>query len=263
MAKVPENKFPVAPAAEYFDNMMDLVEIMHNKALDFFDRKVGPAIRRADSYRLDDEVDAINRELDNLKEEAVNKIFEQQANKMAKEFVTKVKSHSVKQVGKQVKTILGFDPLKRDPKMQKIVKAAVKENVSYIKSIPERYHRDLERITLNGLRSGSSIKETREKIEDLRDKAENNAKLIAQDQAGSIHGDITKTRHNNLDLEKFIWRDSDDSRVRKDHKKFDGNTYTWEEGAGAEGELPGKPIRCRCNADLVPEELEEKWAKTA
>ncbi|TDX48286.1 minor capsid protein [Orenia marismortui] len=258
MARLPKVKFPTTQAVDYYDKLVDLIDQMHNLAEGVFERKVRPVLRRNDSIRLDDEIDEVNRALDKIEEEAINNIFEQVVDKLANDFIDLVRTHSIVQVGNQVKAVLGFDPLKNDPALAQIAKAAVKENVRLIKSIPRKYFDDLNRIILNGIRAGNSTEEIAEEIQKLYDVTRNRAKLIARDQAGSLQGDLTKARHKNLGLKKFRWVATNDSRVRKKHDDFDGHVYTWEDGAGA-GVFPGKEINCRCTASLVREELEEMW----
>lgn len=224
MARLPKVKFPTTQAVDYYDKLVGLIDQMHNLAEGVFERKVRPVLRRNDDIdrsfnspkywtdnpdtnpskvRLDDEIDEVNRALERIEEEAINNVFEQVVDKLANDFIDLVRTHSIVQVGNQVKAVLGFDPLKNDPALAQIAKAAVKENVRLIKSIPRKYFDDLNRIILNGIRAGNSTEEIAEEIQKLYDVTKNRAKLIARDQAGSLQGDLTKARHKNLGLKKL------------------------------------------------------------
>lgn len=258
--KVPKILFPTAHATDYYNQLLELIDEMDSMTIKFFESKVRPLADRNDSFKADESIDEVNRGLDDLLDN-MTAIFNGVAKTLAQDFVTRVKQHGVTEVGKQVRAVVGFDPLKRSPKLATLVKAGVAENVSLIKSIPQQYHKDLERIVMQGLRSGESTTEIKDKIKNLYNVTDNRAKLIARDQAGSLLGDVTKIRHQNLGLKKFIWRDSADDRVRKRHQEYDDKIYTWEDGAN--GEYPGKPIRCRCTAEVVAEELDELWGGQA
>lgn len=260
--KVPKILFPSAHAADYYDNLIDLIDQMHEMTTKFYESKVVPIAKRNDSYKSDESIEEINRSLDELSTKFSVLFKESVSKRLAQNFVTRVKQHGVNEVGKQVKAVIGFDPLKRSPKLASIVKAGVSENVALIKSIPQEYHKRLNTIVLQGIRSGESTSYLEDKIKNLYDVTDNRAKLIARDQAGSLLGDVTKARHEDLGLKKFIWRSSDDDRVRQRHRNFDDNEYTWESGAGS-GVYPGKPIRCRCTAEVVAEELNELWGEAA
>jgi len=259
---LPKILFPANHAVDYYEELSDLVEKMNKDVIDFVDRKVAPYLRRNDSYKKDSEMDDIIKGLEELKESAITWAFsDATAKKLADKFSRRVKNHTNNQVKEQIRSVIGMDPLKRNQKLEDAVKAAVSENVSLIKSIPEEYHKQLDTIVLQGVRSGESIDDIKDNIQNVYKKTDNKAKFIARDQAGSMLGDFTKLRHQELGLKEFIWRDSDDIRVRDKHKALDGKKFTWEEGAN--GLFPGKDYNCRCTAEIVAEELDELWGGQA
>lgn len=82
---------------------------------------------------------------------------------------------------------------------------------------------------------------------------ESRAALIAVDQIGKFNGIITKLRQEKLGIKSYIWRSVGDERVRVTHKAFNGNKFSWDKGS-PEGH-PGQPIRCRCFAEPLFEEI--------
>jgi SPP1 gp7 family putative phage head morphogenesis protein len=135
---------------------------------------------------------------------------------------------------------------------------AVKENVALIKSIPSKYFEQIESQVLTAIRAGKSGKELTDIIEHTYKVTTERAKLIAVDQAGKMLGDVTRIRHEDLGLEYFRWVDSNDNRVRPKHREFNGKVYSWAEGAPG-GIFPGQEIRCRCTAEVIEDELIDKW----
>ena len=260
MAKrLPKVLFPAAIASDYYDAMADRIERMHQDTISYLDSTVYPLLRMTqDDVRGDDWIDDIIRGLTDLDGTAQALFIGRVAEQMAQDFVSKVKTYGVQQVGRQVKAVLGFDPLGRDPKLEEVSKAAVTENVGLIKSIPTEYHKRVENVVLTGVRSGKSAKEIADEIKHVYDVTTSRAKLIAVDQAGKMMGDVTRIRQKGLGLTHFRWRDSNDNRVRPKHREFNGKVYSWDKGAPG-GILPGQEVRCRCTAEVVEDELLDNW----
>ena len=259
---LPRILFPANHTVDYYEDLQDIIEKMNNDVMDFVDRKVAPYLRRNDSYKKDSEMDVIIQGLEELKESAITRAFsDATAKKLADKFSKRVKNHTNNEVKEQIRSVIGMDPLKRNQQLEDAVKAAVSENVSLIKSIPEEYHKQLDTIVLQGVRSGESIDDIKDNIQDIYKKTDSRAKFIARDQAGSMLGDFTKIRHQELGLKEFIWRDSDDIRVRDEHEALNGHKFTWEEGAN--GLFPGKDYNCRCTAEIVEQELEQMFGRAA
>lgn len=261
---LPKILFPTAHAVDYYNNLSNIIDDIHLDLIDFIDRKVKPYLNRQDSYKKDSLIDEIIEGLDQLEESAVNRAFsDATTKKLADQFAKRVKNHTDNQVKNQIRAVVDINVLKRNQKLQDLVKAAVSENVGLIKSIPREYHKQIKTVVLQGVRSGSSIHDIKDSLQDIYQKTDSRAKFIARDQAGSMLGDMSKTRHQEIGLKKFIWRDSADSRVRDKHHAFNGNTYTWEDGAGPNGLLPGKDYNCRCTAEVVEEEIESIFGEAA
>jgi SPP1 gp7 family putative phage head morphogenesis protein len=85
------------------------------------------------------------------------------------------------------------------------------------------------------------------------------AKLIARDQSNKLYGDLTELRAKFNGWEFYEWDDSDDSRVRDDHKRLDGKIYKFSEPPvtvttgkrAGERNNAGQDIQCRCLALIV------------
>lgn len=77
----------------------------------------------------------------------------------------------------------------------------------------------------------------------------NHAKLIANDQTGSIVSQLDSYRAKRAGARKYIWRSMEDNRVRPKHRELDGTEQVYgNPDGGDDGQMPGEPIRCRCVA---------------
>jgi len=84
----------------------------------------------------------------------------------------------------------------------------------------------------------------------------NRAKLIAQDQVGSLNGQLTKFRQTGIGIKQFRWITIGDDRVRAEHAALNGKIFDWDNPPSIG--FPQQPIRCRCRAEAVfPEEFYE------
>ncbi len=264
MPRVPKFRFPAGAAFDYFTEVKKLLKQSHENVIKTFDTKIVSLAKywndSSDNtiIKTDDELLEITILLDTLREETLLLYFnEEKVVDIVEKFVSSVSNHNRTQFVRQYKALVGLDPVANNTKLLSILKAANKENVSYIKSIPERYHNEVETTILQGVRRGKSTKDIAKELEKNYGINENRAKFIARDQAGSLTSDLTKARHKDAGLNTFTWQDSGDNNVRNQHQLWNGKVFSWDEGAGPEGILPGEDYGCRCVADINDSELLE------
>lgn len=137
------------------------------------------------------------------------------------------------------------------------------ENSLLIRSIPNQMLDQIAIIVMEGYKSGRSTKDLTEEIFARFDVSENRAKLIARDQIGKLHSKIIQDEASILNIELYVFSDSDDERTRASHhamhnkicKFSDPTVYKddikdrWKERSSIGGvELhPGQDFQCRCN----------------
>jgi len=164
------------------------------------------------------------------------------------------KAHSDLQ--SEIRTYIGYDPMLRNKKSQQFAQRTIRESTSYIKSIPEEYHREVQRVVNEGVRKGLTIDDIASNLDDVyQTKVAARTRTIALDQVGNLYGATTKAQHQSLGLKKFEWIAVLDGRTRPRHVTFAGETFTWSKGAS--GEFPGSAINCRCAAATVRSEVME------
>lgn len=246
-------RYPKAAAAAYARSIVEMVKRMHAIYYAAFQEAIKPEAKayRPDSFRFDGPLDLIIAALQQAKKAATFVFNPRQLRAVARQFVNQVELFSRNNIGEQVKKIRGIDPTIGERWIADFVSASVEENVSYITTIPEQYHDRITGVVLQGVKNGRSIPEMAAEIRKVYKVTENRARFIARDQAGSLTGQLTARRHQAAGVTRFIWRTSEDERVRAEHDAFDGREYSYAEGAGPRKLLPGRDYNCRCTAEPI------------
>jgi len=174
------------------------------------------------------------------------------------------------QIDKQFETVLGIPVLRAERWLEPQVAGFVETNVALIKSIPEEHLKRVEQMVRAGVESGESTRTLTKKIREqffeydtakgkVKSKIQKQANLISRDQIGKYNGKLTELRQTEAGVKKYIWRTSDDERVRDLHNELDGNTYSWDDppisGTSGEALHPGFPISCRCTSEPILDEF--------
>lgn len=94
------------------------------------------------------------------------------------------------------------------------------------------------------------------------------AELIARDQVGKLNGKITETTQQAAGVDRYVWRVTNDSRLRDSHDAVRNTVHLWSQppaGTGPYGEAahPGEAIQCRCSAEpVIPADLRATFGET-
>lgn len=169
------------------------------------------------------------------------------------------------------RAVLGIDLIGEGIITEQVLGGFVRENVALISSLREEFVRDTERIVLNGFRQGLRHEVIAQQIQGIdkdpfgfatrAEKTRNRAELIARDQINKLNGQLTKMRQINAGLEEYRWRNVGDDRVRPSHVKAQEDSalvpFRWDDPPIVDGQPahPGQPIRCRCWAKPVFDDL--------
>lgn len=160
-------------------------------------------------------------------------------------------------LGRQTSAALGVDitPLLADPKMGLLVEGFIAENVALIRSLGNKALDDVEKLVTRAVTEGMRAETLGQLIADRFEIHERHARLIARDQLGKIHGQITRARHRELGIARFRWLTMRDVKVRPRHRPHEGKVYAYE-GDGAPPFFPGQEICCRCGEEPVLDDIE-------
>lgn len=151
-----------------------------------------------------------------------------------------------------------------DVEIRTAMQAALKANVELITSIPDQYFEKLEKAVSDNWIDGMSYEDVAAAVQHVTDITESRAKLIGRDQTSKMNGAFNGIRQQSVGIEKYIWRTSEDERVRDSHAELDGQTFRWDDPPAETGN-PGEDVLCRCVAEAVfdLDEQEQELANEA
>lgn len=177
---------------------------------------------------------------------------------------------------RQVKAVVGFDPLVAEPWLAGQVELFREQNVALIRTIPERYFAEIEGIVGRGLAGGTRPETMAKEIEARYGVSRSRARLIARDQVAKLHCQVDRLRQQQAGVTHYVWRTSQDERVRPDaraqragadpddeatsHRAREGKVYAWDDPPGdpddpAAGGHPGVAIQCLPSGSEVEDPL--------
>ena len=157
---------------------------------------------------------------------------------------------------RQIKALLGVDVFSGfDPRTAISVNGFAKASVAKIKTIEAQYFSEIEELVLRQFRAGTRANVVAEEIRERFNVSQKRGRLIARDQISKLNGDLSRQRQTRLGVKHYIWRTSQDERVRPSHAARNGKRFAWNKPP-PDGH-PGQPIQCRCDADPEVSDLLE------
>lgn len=178
---------------------------------------------------------------------------------ITQEFGNNLGKWNDKEWRKVLQATLGVDLFQAEPWLRPELNAWAQVNANLITSLEETGIRDVERWTLQGLRTGQRHEQITEKILERFEVSRSRAKLIARDQTAKLNGDLTERRQVAAGVTGYIWRTSLDERVRGNpagkypnarpsHWIKEGKSFKWNNPPADTGH-PGQDYQCRCTAE--------------
>lgn len=255
--KVPPTRFPDAVAVSYYRGVKRLVNELGSVTLRVFDEQIKPQIKlhqnRQDAhfYSVDGPLDVIRQAIELIKGLSLGIFTSSAVQDVASRFVNSLNLFSQNTARAQGK-VKGIDPTLNEPWLAEFMRISIAENVSYISTIRDEYFPKIESIIYQGVKNGSSVKKIRDQLVERVGMTQKRAEFIAVDQTGSIFGQMTAKRHQQMGAPKFTWLTSNDEKVRKTHKELHGKVFSYNDPPAVG--LPGTDYRCRCVALPVFEE---------
>ncbi len=161
----------------------------------------------------------------------------------------KTSAAQLRALRRQTKAALGVDIFIPETGVPAMLDGFIAENVSLIKSIPEKMFSDIESIVTRGFQRGTLTRDMAKEIQGVHKTTRRRAQLVARDQIASLNGQINQKRQQNIGVKEYIWRTSRDDRVRPLHANREGDKFKWSD-APSDGH-PGEPVNCRCTAEPV------------
>jgi SPP1 gp7 family putative phage head morphogenesis protein len=138
--------------------------------------------------------------------------------------------------------------------LEGFMEAVSLRNASLIQGFADDILKRVATQTATSLIAGESAATLQAKLKRQLEISDARAWLIARDQTAKLTADLNRKRHEDAGIDSYIWRTSQDERVRPRHAALEGKRYKYGEPTGAEEGLPpGQPIQCRCVAQAIVE----------
>ena len=153
---------------------------------------------------------------------------------------------------------LGVDirPVLADSAIEPLMSAWRRENISLIRTIPERFHESLNRRVGETFAERPFDKQALSKVLNREyGVSGSNLRRLTRDQTSKAIGQLTQARHGQLGITEYTWRTAQDERVRPTHQVLDGTPQRWDSPPSVGH--PGQDIQCRCVAIPIVEEVDD------
>ena len=170
---------------------------------------------------------------------------------------TRVSSYHKRRLIQTFRTALGIDirPRLLDTAIEPLMSAWRRENISLIRTIPERFHGALYQRVSETFAQQPFDQQALSKVLNREFKVSgSNLRRITRDQTSKAVGQFTHARHRQLGIQEYTWRTAQDERVRVTHRALEDSRQKWD-SPPAVGH-PGEDIMCRCVAIPVIEEAD-------
>lgn len=149
------------------------------------------------------------------------------------------------------------------------VREQVRNNADLIKSIPLDLARDVTehvgKESMKGRRASSIAEDLQELVPSMSNRK---ATLIARTEVSKASTALTRARSENIGIKWYIWRTSEDQRVRSSHSHMEGVLINWDNPPSPEKLIgmrhigyyhAGNIFNCRCYPEPVVSLNFVKW----
>lgn len=215
--------------------------------------------QQKESFALDANLGSQAKKVMNFLTNKFTRLFSLKATTLAEQMLNGAERTSKSALHASLKQLSGGLSLKTGiiPKgYEDIGKAIIAENVSLIKSIPEKYLGDITGSVMRSITTGKGLADLAPEIQKYDGQTYRRAKIIALDQTRKAYQTINKQKLSALGVKKFEWVHTAGSvSPRESHEKMDGHIFSFahleaEQAAfgvpQADRGLPGYPVNCRC-----------------
>jgi SPP1 gp7 family putative phage head morphogenesis protein len=141
------------------------------------------------------------------------------------------------------------------------VRHQININAELIKSLPIKISREVSQHILTQSFRGTRSSDIAEQIKRFfPERSEANAKVIARTETSKASSALTRARSEGMGIDWYVWRTSEDSRVRSSHRIMEGVLVRWNNPPSPEsldGEKSyghyncGDIFNCRCYGEPV------------
>lgn len=186
-----------------------------------------------------------------------------QAENIANGFVSRGDAQNHAEVSTNLKNQTGIDLsayLRNSPNIVERVNELTVSNIQLIKSIRTQYLDKVQNAVMQAMVQGALNKDLAEQLKKLGKDVESRAMLIARDQSSKLNAALTRARHEDVGIKKYMWSTSGDERVRASHAEKDGQIFEYTNPPADTGH-PGHDVNCRCVAIPVFDDVVSQGSK--
>ncbi len=220
--------------------------------------------------RMDAKGPTLEREIEGLKIRFAT-LYQPKVTSAVKRAGERTNKDHKKKHERTMRTVLRIQPEFSEPWLVERINRWTTDNARLVVRQTDAFYTKLGERVREGVASGKRVETLALEIEeDLNEDgdgwARRRSRVIARDQVGKLFGELTRARHQELGITRYVWRTSRDERVRQSHIDREGLVFAWadpiEDQLGDYGlepdqidGHPGQPIQCRCTGEPVLEDL--------
>ena len=175
-------------------------------------------------------------------DDMLGRIFRAQADRHTDRFAASVRQA----IGIDMRALLSASP-----GLEQRIGLAIERNVELVTKFTEEAHGRLAELLSRNLQQGGTVEQLREDLSRAFDIEANRAQLIARNEVANYNSALNEFRQEEAGIDEYIWRTSQDERVREEHAALEGQIFRWSDPGPDEGQHAGYPINCRCTAEPV------------
>ena len=150
---------------------------------------------------------------------------------------------------------LSVQPNFTDQQRENIAKAYTENMEKYVVSFTENQVKDLRVFMEDSIATGNRASSVVKELQERYGISQRKAKFLAKQETRLLSTQYLHERAKVSGCKRFRWSSSHDSRVRADHKRLDGQVFTFDNlpviysgKKGDERGLAGQAYGCRCRA---------------
>lgn len=177
------------------------------------------------------------------------KIFKELSGQVPKDITKSVMQYTDRSISQKLKMISVPHNFKFTAKQRDVFNALVEENVSLIKSIPQKYFDDVKGSVMRAFSFGHDETELAKDLYAKYKITQRRANIIARDQIAKANAAFVRVRQEEMGVKYAYWRYTWRSKTpRPDHVRADGRRYEIKKGCLISGDYiqPAQLTNCKC-----------------
>lgn len=247
--RLPRMQPPDAAERTYARELLAIVAVMRRAV----ERRLGPILERLareqEATRQDEAMPDFGRLVREAELEFERTITKRTIEGIGSKVGEQLDLFNSRQVERQLGAVLPIDVRASFGSTAEEIGAFAREGVDLITTMSAEYFDEVQAKVQAGFEAGRRASSIAKDINERGEVSESRAKFIARDQVSKLNAKLTKKRHGELGIKRYIWRTSKDSRVRSRHRELDGKTFDWDDPpivdeATGRREHPGGDYQC-------------------